>query len=287
MPAKKPARKRPRTRKTTTRKDILEKRAQHFSSEVESIGKRLEARFDKKGCEWDTWFHRTFGVVGPLISSVFGIVILALLTWLIGLVNIPIDSTFISGIRLFLLNDMGLFFLIFLFFSYTSYLSKTHPKGYLPFSPLVTAAGITIAFWVIAEVIAIANVTVGIAFFTMLSTFIQANLHGIFAFFVIVGYIVFAAKLALEGPCYPTARSRPPSRASPAPVRGGIKRLYRSGNDRLLGGVCGGIAEYLGVDPVLIRLLWVIFILLWGIGILAYIIAWIIIPRNPRHKWND
>ena len=286
MPAKKPAKKPSRTRKPATRKDVLGKRAQHFSSEVETLGKRLEARLDKKGCEWDTWFHRTFGLVGPLISSVFGIIILALLAWIIGLVNIPINSIFISGIRLFLLNAMGLFFLIFLFFSYTSYLSKSHPKGYLPFSPLVTAAGITIAFWVIAEVIAIANVTVGIAFFTLLSAFIQANLHVIFAFFVIVGYIVFAAKLALEGPCYP-ARQRPPSRESPAPNKGGVKRLYRSGNDKLLGGVCGGIAEYLGVDPVLIRLLWVIFILVWGIGILAYIIAWIIIPRNPRHRWED
>jgi len=66
----------------------------------------------------------------------------------------------------------------------------------------------------------------------------------------------------------------------------GVKRLYRSGEDKILGGVCGGIAEYFKVDPVLIRLLWVLFALGYGSGILAYIIAWIIIPRNPRHKWR-
>jgi phage shock protein C len=64
-----------------------------------------------------------------------------------------------------------------------------------------------------------------------------------------------------------------------------IKRLYRSGKNRILGGVCGGLGEYFNVDPVLIRLLWVIFSLFYGAGILAYIIAWIIIPRNPNHKW--
>jgi phage shock protein C len=64
------------------------------------------------------------------------------------------------------------------------------------------------------------------------------------------------------------------------------KRLYRSGRDKILGGVCGGIAEYLKIDPVIIRLLWVVAALTWGSGVLAYIIAWIIIPRNPRHRWD-
>jgi len=63
------------------------------------------------------------------------------------------------------------------------------------------------------------------------------------------------------------------------------KRIYRSGKERILGGVCGGIGEYFDVDPTIIRLLWVLFALGAGTGILVYIIAWIIIPRNPKHKW--
>lgn len=62
------------------------------------------------------------------------------------------------------------------------------------------------------------------------------------------------------------------------------KRLYRSGKDKILGGVAGGMAEYFNIDPVIMRLLWVLFILLFGAGILFYIIAWIIIPKNPKHK---
>lgn len=59
-----------------------------------------------------------------------------------------------------------------------------------------------------------------------------------------------------------------------------VKRLYRSKENKILGGVCGGIAEHLGVDPVIIRLLWVLGSFLWGFGIILYIIAWIIIPES-------
>lgn len=58
------------------------------------------------------------------------------------------------------------------------------------------------------------------------------------------------------------------------------KRLYRS-NNRMLGGVCGGIAEYLGIDPSLVRIGWVILTLAAGMGILIYLLAWIIIPPQP------
>ncbi len=66
-----------------------------------------------------------------------------------------------------------------------------------------------------------------------------------------------------------------------------IKRLYRSGKDKLVGGVCGGIAEYLEIDPVIVRLLWAASIVFYGTGLVLYLIAWAIIPRNPEHKWED
>mgnify|MGYP002531366879 FL=1 len=55
------------------------------------------------------------------------------------------------------------------------------------------------------------------------------------------------------------------------------KKLYKSSVNRMLCGVCGGIAEYFNIDPTLVRLVWVIITLMGG-GILAYIIAAIIIP---------
>jgi phage shock protein C len=61
-----------------------------------------------------------------------------------------------------------------------------------------------------------------------------------------------------------------------------LKRLYRSKKEKMIAGICGGIAEYMNVDPTVIRLLWVLFSLLGGSGIIAYIICWIIIPINPK-----
>ncbi|MDW2799063.1 PspC domain-containing protein [Clostridium boliviensis] len=57
------------------------------------------------------------------------------------------------------------------------------------------------------------------------------------------------------------------------------KKLYRSDTDKMLCGVCGGIAEYFDVDPTIIRLIWAI-LGCTGSGILAYIIAAVIIPRR-------
>ena len=59
------------------------------------------------------------------------------------------------------------------------------------------------------------------------------------------------------------------------------KKLYKSNTDKKLDGVCAGIGEYFDVDPTVIRLLWVLAVLFAGVGILAYIIAAIIIPRKP------
>lgn len=60
----------------------------------------------------------------------------------------------------------------------------------------------------------------------------------------------------------------------------GEKRLYRSNNNKVILGICGGIGEYLNVDPVVVRLLWVIFCCMGGSGVLAYIVAAIIVPER-------
>lgn len=60
-----------------------------------------------------------------------------------------------------------------------------------------------------------------------------------------------------------------------------MKRLYRSKQERMLGGVCGGLGEHLDVDPTVVRLIWVVIALLsLGTGLLVYLIAWIIIPEE-------
>ena len=62
-----------------------------------------------------------------------------------------------------------------------------------------------------------------------------------------------------------------------------VKKLYRSCDNKILFGICGGLGEYFNIDPTIIRLLWVVFtILSFGAGILVYLLSWFIIPRNPK-----
>jgi len=61
------------------------------------------------------------------------------------------------------------------------------------------------------------------------------------------------------------------------------KRLYRSRKDRYIAGVCGGIAEYFHIDPVIVRIIAFILLLPGGLpGLVPYLILWVIIPENPE-----
>lgn len=61
-----------------------------------------------------------------------------------------------------------------------------------------------------------------------------------------------------------------------------MKRVFRSRSDKKIAGVCGGLAKYFDIDPVIVRLCWILFILLGGAGIILYIIAWIVMPLEPE-----
>jgi phage shock protein C len=60
------------------------------------------------------------------------------------------------------------------------------------------------------------------------------------------------------------------------------KKLYRSRSDRLIAGVCGGLGEYLNIDPVWLRLFFLLLLFAWGIGFWAYIVLWLIVPQEGR-----
>lgn len=57
------------------------------------------------------------------------------------------------------------------------------------------------------------------------------------------------------------------------------RRLHLSNTNKKIGGVCAGIGEYFNIDPTVIRVLWVLSVFLHGFGLLAYFIAWLVMPR--------
>lgn len=75
------------------------------------------------------------------------------------------------------------------------------------------------------------------------------------------------------------------------------KKLYRSRENRMVAGVCGGLAEYFNVDPTIVRLIFVAISLLGGPGLILYIIMAIVVPEEPfgfdnfdtksKNDWND
>jgi phage shock protein C len=65
------------------------------------------------------------------------------------------------------------------------------------------------------------------------------------------------------------------------------KRLYRSTQDRMFAGVCGGIAEYLDVDPTLVRLVFAALTLMGGPGIIIYIVLMLVVPEEPDKRLKE
>lgn len=69
--------------------------------------------------------------------------------------------------------------------------------------------------------------------------------------------------------------------------KNGTKKIYRSCQNKIIGGVCGGLGEYFEIDPIIFRLIFVILLVSAGTGLLLYIIAWIIIPLDPKCPEDD
>ena len=63
------------------------------------------------------------------------------------------------------------------------------------------------------------------------------------------------------------------------------KKLYRSRKNRIIAGICGGLAEYFDIDPIIVRLITLILVLSFGAGLIAYIIAWIVVPEEPDNLY--
>lgn len=266
----------------SAKKPGLEKKIGDFGEEVERIGRHLEREAEAGEKSIARHWHSTFGFLGPLVTSIFGIVLFIVFLWFLGFFAFATNIAFLLSVRYFLASNLGVFFLLFLAFGYANYFHRANPMAYRPLWPIVAAAKFTAAIWVIASIIVFSGIGCGMPLFGDAAVFALNWLFWLFVFIAALGYLVLALSPEHGG------KGGEIEMASASKKRkGGIKRLYRSGRDKVLGGVCGGIAEYLGVDPVIIRLLWVVGTLVsLGTGIVLYIIAWIIIPRNPNDKWG-
>ena len=262
-----------------TVKEGFEKNVDNFTEELEHIGKKIE----EKGKNIDTWYNTTFGPISPLISSIVGIIIFFIVIKILLFLGNSVN--WLGEIGVFFETYMYWFFVYIVFSAYTSYLSKKYQK-FRWISPIVGAISFVFSFWVILKILGIIGSSLGIGFLTSFSNFFENVIVLIGVLVLLVGYSgLFISKKTCKHIEKNVKEDDKTSEKQDGPLP--YKRLYRSGNERILGGVCGGLGEYLKIDPVIVRIIFVIGFFAFLSALLAYIILWIVVPRNPNHKWNN
>lgn len=86
--------------------------------------------------------------------------------------------------------------------------------------------------------------------------------------------------IAASNYCY-NCGARQPGNAPPAFSQRSPKRLVRSSNDKKIGGVCAGLADYFDIETSIVRIVALILFLIYGVGFLTYVILWIALPLGP------
>lgn len=263
----------------------IEERLEDFEEEIESLGDKFEKEIEKTGERFEKKYTGTFGILGPLIWSLIGLLAIGIVIWAFNNLGNAISSPMFINIGDFLLEYIGIFFFLLLFFNYSSYLLKRYGENLRYVSPLITALAVSIWAWILSEILLILNENLGISELDNLVNLVQSNIYLLFMFVLVFGYIIMILN---EGKKTYERRSENMSDIEyyQGKSKKNTRRFYRSGKEKILGGVCGGFAEHFEIDLLLVRILWVIIAFAsLGTAILLYIILWIIMPRNPNHKW--
>ena len=279
------AKKKAKKKTSRKRKISLEDRVDDFGEEIERIGEEFEENVERGESRIGKKWHETFGIIGPLIISIFSIVIFIIFLWFLGFFACITGIVSLNAARYFLASNLGIFFMLFLLFGYAKYFKRLNPKAYRPIWPLLASVKTVVVVWIVASIVIVSGIGCQFQFVKDIAICALNNLFWIFAFVAALGYLIVI--ISTNSRCEKELMhgGKKMHKKRKGTFKG--KRLYRSGRDRVLGGVCGGLGEYFNVDPVIIRFLWVIGTLIsMGFGLAIYVIAWIIIPRNPKDKWE-
>lgn len=257
--------------------------------EVEMLARRMENEVDKTGQHIQNVVDQTFGLFWPLLISIIGVIILWIVVEIIQIMDANIAG--LAQIAEFLRRYLWLFFVCMLISSYAAYGKRHYQRSTRWISPFISAAGIVIGLWIVIQIVKLLN------FFTLqiiekIVTTGELILPWLFFLIVVLGYlslfvVLSKTKMLPQHEIPKTVPKQESPQTSTNQSSQSLRRLYRSGKERILAGICGGIAEYLNIDPVLVRILWIIIIFIPpGLGIFLYVILWFIIPRNQNHTWK-
>ena len=255
--------------------------AKSLEERMEDLGDRLSEDVERFESGVRSRYKSPFGLAGPFLWSLVGLIILGVLIWILNWLGGRIPAPAFTTVADFILDHIGIFFLLLLLFNYFSYLSKLSPRKSRYISPVFKSLSLTIWIWIIARLILLMEPDIYLIDRSI--SFIIENLLTIFVLLMILFYLVLMTNEDMRSEGDFETMDDGDERWKEGQ---NIKRLYRSGRDKLLGGVCGGIGEYFNIDPVIVRIIAVIIaIASLGTAILLYLILWVLIPRNPYHRW--
>lgn len=234
-----------------------------------------------------TPFDRTFKGGGPLLKTFLGLIFVLLVMEIFDALSS--ESAFAGELSSFIGDTLVPFFLLFLLAFYFGYCMRIYPKEASMVSPLLTAIIVTFVLWVVSNVFRILGDTQPDDFLAAMGEMVESVLYIIFLLIILLGYIGVIMKAGrfgniIQNPAVPpmNAPPAPPVHAAPQGPNAPGKRMGRSDRDKILLGVCGGMAEFMDTDPFLVRVLWVVgTILTSGVLIIAYLILALIMPKNP------
>lgn len=256
----------------------IEKNIEHFGEEIENIGEKIE----KKGKNIETWYHKKFGFFGPILSSLIAFIVLLIVIRL--LAYFGTNKPWMMSIITFLESFLLLFLLVFFLSGFSNYFTKKY-RSFRFISPVVGAVVFLIWFWIVINILRIISSNLDVTILGTIADIFELLLIPIAALVLLFGYL----GIYLSTTKHRVKESSKKAKTKQKDYRNNevaYKRLYRSGKDKILGGVCGGFGEYFKIDPVIIRIIFVVGLFVsFGFMVLAYIIFWIIVPRNPNHEW--
>jgi phage shock protein PspC (stress-responsive transcriptional regulator) len=253
------------------RKGGLEEGLDSFGREMDELGRRISQGLGSTDAKAGG-MEQTFGPLAPLIFSIIAILIV--------IVGIGVFALLVNGIASLrplvdlLWSSAPLFFALLLFFSYCGYIIRHAGHEVAWLRPIMAAVAVGAVIWFAFRLLAALDQGFGWNLPSWLD----------WLGYVIAGLVFLA--LFMVGLLAAVSATQP--RPSPAPAPGTqaqdqIRKLYRSASDRWVAGVCAGLGEYFGIDPVLVRVLWIILSLAsLGIGVVGYVLLWIVIPNGPR-----
>jgi phage shock protein C len=271
-------------------REEFRRRAVQAGDEMRGLGRDFGQRMERRIRPWQAspW--------SLVFSFVFSIVFFALGIWVLDILYGATGVRVFSVLAAFFADNFPLFVLLFMFTALLRFIAHTSHVGRRLAWPISFGLSWSVMAWIASTVIIEGRIFSGNMRLWEYAVWLNSHLLGVFAFFAVAGYVFVLAGLMLknrwsehweQGDYVAQKGSKFAQKAvSPDETRIKGKRLYRSGREKILGGVCGGIAEYFGVDPTIVRLVWVLLSLAWGFGVLLYLIMWVITPRNPRDEWR-